>query len=543
MNDKSKPIRFAALIRVSTEQQEKQGESLKVQKKQLAENIDRLGGVVTSNYGGAEHGTEGYEKRELDRLLSDAAKNKFDAVMVTTPDRWSRDNSKSKQGLRILRDNEIRFFTGSTEWDLFKPEHVLFLGMAAEIGEFQANTQNQKSMLSRIDRAKKNIPTSRPLPYGRTFDKKTGQWGIDEKKQANIVDIAQRYLAGEKLKDLAEKYNIDHSNLHRILTQKSGVVWVQKFHSKKLNIHEDVPCEIPRLLDEKTIQAINKKAEANRTYRHGEITNHYLLGRMIFCKHCGFALFGQSAQGKWKYYRHIPRSHPNKAAQKCDRGQGCNCVNAEEIENMVLLHLFEMFGDPITVQKAIERATPNRDKVIQQRKDIERIEREFKDIKLGIDRLIDSIASGTLTDEQAKPKMQSLNNREAKLNKERELLSAALENLPTLEQIKKAAKSVSAGGARYRSKSGEWLMGKMPYENKRALLEMVFAGKTPDGKRMGVYIEWKDNKRWHFDIHGHLIDRQYLRRLSESRRLRRLESDNIDIGSKQDELLTKSTGY
>jgi len=496
------PLRFAALIRVSTEKQEKQGESLEVQKKLLAENIYRLKGNIAVNYGGAEHGTEGYEKRELDRLLSDAAKNKFDAVMVTTPDRWSRDNSKSKQGLRILRDNNIRFFTGSTEWDLFKPEHILFLGMAAEIGEFQANTQNQKSMLSRIERAKKNMPASRQLPHGRTFDKETGKWGIDEKKKAIIVDITNRYLAGEKLKDLAEKYNINHSGLHQIINHKCGIVWIQKFHSKKLNIHADIPCEIPRLLDEKTIKAINKKAEDNRTYRHGEIKNHYLLGRMIFCSHCGYALFGQTAKGKFKYYRHTPRSHANKAAQKCDRSQGCNCINADQIETAVLTKLFDLFGDAATVRKAIEAATPNQDKIIQQRKELKRIERGLKDVKQGIDRLINLVVAGTITDKQVESKMQVLNNREAKLNKEKELLSAALENLPTPEMIKKASRSVAIGSARRRSKSEAWLNNKMPYEHKRELLESVFSGKTDAGQRMGIYVSWTDPKTYTFEIKG-----------------------------------------
>jgi hypothetical protein len=32
------------------------------------------------------------------------------------------------------------------------------------------------------------------------------------------VEIAKRYLAGEKLPDLAEEFNMNHANLHKILT-------------------------------------------------------------------------------------------------------------------------------------------------------------------------------------------------------------------------------------------------------------------------------------------------------------------------------------
>jgi hypothetical protein len=40
----TKPVRFAALVRVSTEAQEKQGESLATQRKQILRDVERLGG-------------------------------------------------------------------------------------------------------------------------------------------------------------------------------------------------------------------------------------------------------------------------------------------------------------------------------------------------------------------------------------------------------------------------------------------------------------------------------------------------------------------
>jgi site-specific DNA recombinase len=73
--------------------------------------------------------------------LADASKGIFDAIIVADASRWSRDNRKSKEGLQIFRDNGIRFFVGTSEYDLFNPEHTFFLGMAAEFGEFQARQQ------------------------------------------------------------------------------------------------------------------------------------------------------------------------------------------------------------------------------------------------------------------------------------------------------------------------------------------------------------------------------------------------------------------
>ena len=82
MNKKRQSLRFASLIRVSTEQQEKEGESLRTQGKQNEADVAAMEGQIVEWYGGQEHATPGFEKQELDRLIADAGKGKFDAVIV-----------------------------------------------------------------------------------------------------------------------------------------------------------------------------------------------------------------------------------------------------------------------------------------------------------------------------------------------------------------------------------------------------------------------------------------------------------------------------
>ena len=94
-----------ALIRVSTERQEKQGESLRTQQTQLTQSAGEQLGTIACWYGGQEHATAGWEREQLDRLLAAAKRTPrpFDAVIVTHPDRWSRDNAKSKPGARLAQ--------------------------------------------------------------------------------------------------------------------------------------------------------------------------------------------------------------------------------------------------------------------------------------------------------------------------------------------------------------------------------------------------------------------------------------------------------
>ena len=104
-----KPLRFAALIRVSSEGQE-DNTSLESQRKNIKAAVKRLAGTIVDWYGGQEHATPGYEKAEIDRLYADAIKGQYDAMMVSSGFRWSRDVGKSAQGIEIFKERDIRFF-------------------------------------------------------------------------------------------------------------------------------------------------------------------------------------------------------------------------------------------------------------------------------------------------------------------------------------------------------------------------------------------------------------------------------------------------
>lgn len=145
-------LQFAALIRVSTEHQEKK-ESLRTQKTEIKRAVEQLEGEIVAWYGGQEHAMPGYEKGEIDRLLKDASRKKFNAFIVTNADRWSRDNVKSTEGLEVFKKNGIRFFEDITEHDLYMPERKLYLGMSAVMGEFFASNQKKKSLIRRRNNA------------------------------------------------------------------------------------------------------------------------------------------------------------------------------------------------------------------------------------------------------------------------------------------------------------------------------------------------------------------------------------------------------
>jgi DNA invertase Pin-like site-specific DNA recombinase/predicted transcriptional regulator len=498
-------LRFAPIVRVSTETQEKAGESLNTQRGQIERYVKNLGGVIPADcweYSGQEHATPNQERIKLEKLLADAPKGKFDAVIVCDTSRWSRDNRRSKDGLDILRDNGIRFFVAGMEYDLHSPSSQLMLGVFTEFHEFYANELKIKSIQNRITRAKRGLPATGKLPYGRTFDPDTEKWGLDGQKARNIQWAAEQYLSGKSLTEIAKALGENPSNLWKVLTKRSGDKWEIEFNPSSMKfINEIVTITIPRLLPEATIKQIHERAAANKTYTHGEIKHKYLLSHMIFCADCGYALFGQTNHPERPKSKRFYR-HPREGERLTSCSPPHKYVDADKIEHAVILLLFNIFGDRDTMEKAIQRAIPNPVEVDKLRSQLTYFEEEIKAVQQEKQNLIRSIAKGILTDDDAAKSMEDIRGRESVLNSEINKITPQLENIPTKQHIERHARFMEKVLKQAYKADGAFV--KMTYEAKRELVTRVFAGKDAEGKRRGVYMKKTDipDRPWEFTIRG-----------------------------------------
>jgi DNA invertase Pin-like site-specific DNA recombinase len=497
----NKPLRFAALIRVSTERQAQQGESLRTQTGQIERAVESLGGEVAMKFAAQEHATEGWERAQLDKLLADAqkARKPFDAVIVADPSRWSRDNVRSEEGLKILRDSGVRFFVLTTEYDLFEPQALLFLGMNSLIGAFQAREQKRKSLLNRIARAQRGVPTSGGLPFGRTYDRVKHVWGIDPEKQKLVRDVAKRYVDGGSLRELAKEFGINYSFLCETLGKNCGGKWEVRYKAKDLNIDEVVTMTVPRLLPEKVIKLVRKRMDINRTYMHGSPENRdYLLRGRVFCAECGGALTGMTRRDRFSYYAHARES---RMAGTCSLHPRPH-VRVDKLDALVVNALFKLFGNPAALERAVKAAVPDADKTAQAR---ERLKADLGKIEKARGRVLTLIEKDALTDEQAESKLLDLKAREEKMRAELERLDASASNLPEGEALRQLVLHVmkvgddvvvhdaegnfeDRHGNRYRGGNGLTDFLDMSDEEKRALIAKAFSGLMPDGKPAGVYV-------------------------------------------------------
>ena len=488
----SKGLRFAPLIRVSTETQAKKGESLNTQKSQIIQAVELLGGTISEScwkYTGQESATSDQERVLLDRLLEDSGRNLFDAIIVADSSRWSRNNLKSEQGLEILRKNGIRFFDLTSEVDLFDPDQLIILQLKVNIHSYSAMQNAKKSLLNRIARVEKGLPAFN-LPHGRVKNEQ-GEVVIDPEKQARIEKACDDYLKGKNWTELASDLGVGVAWMYKIFNHYLGDEVTVHFKSKKFPIEKTIKVKVPRLVSPELEKAVKQKIKLNRRMDLKRKGDTFLLKSLVHCAECGKVLLGNvvTSSGKqYLYYRHPDDDH-------C---KAFSYVPGENLEKAIINDLFNLFGDKPRMEAAMERANhklKDRDRLEKQ---VRGLEKELQKVEQGIQRVVKAVIAGTLEGDAIKVEMDKLNGRKETLTGGLENTKMAMNDIPSREDISSLALAVEKSFL-----TTEAHLEEMSQEDKRQLLENVFMHrKAYREDSVGVFVSKKGTRKWSYEIKG-----------------------------------------
>jgi site-specific DNA recombinase len=284
-----KPLRAVGYCRTSTESQ-RDNTSIPTQKDEIERFIERSGWKFIRHYVDESRTGSKIEPRDqFKQMMRDAASEicGFDVVVPWNLKRYGRNGRDIINSAHTLREDfGVYVVDAAGGFDNRDVRRTLTNFVLAGVAEDERLTILERTKLGKIRAAREhNAPLSRWKPVGRHYNKKSRTWTIDPRVKRMYEDVSQRYLSGESIPDLAAEYGIAHSALHRNLTRCCGPIWIQHVRCKDLGIDERIQTEIPPLLDKPTIDAVLRHVEANKTYRHGQRTEKYLLGRMVHCIH------------------------------------------------------------------------------------------------------------------------------------------------------------------------------------------------------------------------------------------------------------------
>lgn len=492
---KGKVLRAVGYCRTSGEGQ-RNNTSLPRQRQSIEATCKANGWKLIRHYvDECKSGSKIEGRDEFQAMIRDAANGEFDVIIPFDATRFARDGVDIVSTAKSLKSTFGIFTVDSKgQFDTRDYRNALRNFVAAGVSEHERLLIMERMIGGKIARAKENIPVTGRLPFGRTFDRKTNTWGLDERKVEAVRRIAERYLAGESLRKLAKDDDcpLSYPVLWRTLRRYSGSEWTVNFNIPELDCEESITFKIPPLFDGKFIRAIHRRMDDSRTRdaRKPMMIHDYPLRGRIYCGGCGRMMTGAARPDGVRVYRHAWHN------VECPYTPKPN-VRADRIEPSVLGDLFDMLGNPAAIEKAVRSAIPDADRLISRR---ERLTEELARIGSSRSRVIDLVEDHSIPTEEIKERLRKLADKETRLKAQLAAVEAQVGKATDgasirayVEEIGEAIMVLDEEGNLVEGGNDvQSFLNMMQGENRaaevRRLVEAAFALPQKDGSPSGVYL-------------------------------------------------------
>ncbi|MDD2803954.1 MAG: recombinase family protein [Elusimicrobiales bacterium] len=366
-------MKTALYLRVSTEDQAREGYSLEVQRETLEAFAKREGLEVYKVY--SDNGISGYssDRPALAALMADAKGGKFGLVLVSKLDRFSRNLKDLLHLVDQLSKYEVGFKSAGEPFDTTTSAGKLMFQQLGSFAEFERNRIAERVFPGMVKGVQQgNWQGSRFAPYGYVYNKPAKLLEVVESEAEVVRRIFAMYneghstwsigstLAKEGLKNRRGNYFgskvIGDILRNRIYIGK--LVWNAHHYDKTKKTPKgykyvkNAPDKIivaqgrhkPIISEEVFAQA--QKILAEKGVRHRKARSEkYVLSGVLYCEKCHRKYIGATivsnhrtgASKKW--YRCTSRSSAYKACGNAN-------AKAEELEPQVAELLETMLRNP-----------------------------------------------------------------------------------------------------------------------------------------------------------------------------------------------------
>lgn len=466
---------FAALARVSSREQEREGFSLEVQEEALKKYAVQASGEIVKFFKIAETASKGEERKTFRELIAYAKKNAFalDGLLFYKVDRASRNLFDYVELERLESEYNLPFISVSQPTEN-TPAGRMMRRTLANMASFYTEQQSVDVREGLARRVKEGWFVGK-APYGYRNIRKDGRGvvEVDQGAAANIKRIFQLYAYENMTLDgLVEKINAEgrvfrdsqpkfpRSSIHNILKDRAYIGELEYKGNWYPGKHEP-------LIDRATWDRV--QALLGGSVYHATTLTY--AGQFMTCGHCGHPITGELVKKKRKdggvnihvYYRcarYTKKDHPRIRVKEAD------------IEAQVLAIFDKMKVEDASVRDWFRMvlASQTRDAQSDSRAQRAELTRQETLIIQQQDRLLNMRLSEDIDQELFAKKHTELRDRLASIKLQLDVLDRSHDETAEL-----AAKVFELS----QTLKEKWLTA--DYATKRRLLEIVCLNSTLDG--------------------------------------------------------------
>jgi site-specific DNA recombinase len=354
------------------------------------------------------------------RLLADCRAGKIDVVVVVAVDRLTRseDPVERVQVVASITATGAKIaIVGAGIQDPRTFAGDAYLTLQALFASEENRRRRERVIAGGITSAQRGRNPRGVVPYGLTFDPKSGAWGIDTAKAKAVRELVRRVIAGEPMRTVGrdfEQRGIQRPrggawSTDRIQALIRSDVYAGRFvvdRARKLSV------AVPSIIDADDL-AEARAVIAGRRRPPVRVIHHHLLTGIATCGLCHepIGMAGSPIAGRpYHYYRCLARRGDTPRRDRCDLPN----TRVDPVDDLV----WSQVADAIARPETIDRMLARRDNP-EPADALEKARARIADLDRLTDSLLDQAARGLIAPEVATAQIE-------RLGKQRQLAQAAL---------------------------------------------------------------------------------------------------------------------
>ncbi|MDD5456260.1 MAG: recombinase family protein [Candidatus Margulisbacteria bacterium] len=415
-------FKVSLYIRVSTERQANEGDSLEEQESELKKFCDYRNYQIHNIY--IERGKSGgnTNRPEYQKLIKDVEQKKIKAVVVKKLDRLSRSLLDFEQFMKLLQEKEIEFISLKESFDTTTAMGKAMLRVALVFAQLEREQTSERIADVMGHRASMGHFNGGRRLYGYSIVEKEL---VPYPKEKQIVEtIFQKFLETRSTVAVMHYLNEngfpyrngkrwDERQIQKMLQQEAyigKITWGGHVYN---GIHQ--PIITPTTFEK--VQQIFKA----KTYTKTKNTTNAILAKKVFCSRCGSPLAPSHTVNRHKkkffYYR---------CTGSKDKGKTCpqsyfSLARLEARVTEIILSLSEEKHFRYIENKLLKHNEQIMTQIAEHDKSLRHMESLFSQLKIKKDKYLDTLLSSQF------------------LSKERELINTKINEMETEEKQLKAA--------------------------------------------------------------------------------------------------------
>lgn len=419
-------MKVAAYIRVSTEEQVKEGYSISAQKHRLEAYALSQGWEVVQFYVDEGISAKDLNRPELQRMIKNLEQGVFDCVLVYRLDRLTRSVLDLYQLLNIFERYNVKFKSSTEVYDTTTAMGRMFITIVAALAQWERENLGERVRMGMQEKAREGKWVASIAPFG--YDRKEDDLIINESEAAIVRKIYDMYLTGKygvsKLALLLNDQGLktksgstwNHNSVKYVLTNPIYIGTMRYNYRVNKEQYFEIDGAVPEIINNADFERVQAILHSRTTAHPRTATSKFIFSGVLRCSRCGAAMSGkysQSKRGEKVYHSYNYICH-NKRFGACNQP----LINQNFLEERFVKLIKNWDGSKPADEVAKQQEEKNDTELKEHQ-----LNKEIEEINKRKSKWQYAWVNEMITDEDFKKRMDEENKKEKVLQQELEALT------------------------------------------------------------------------------------------------------------------------